>query len=303
MSNSENTCFKVVVWGPPDSGKESLAKELVNSLERYQETYPAGLGLIFYIQKVSDEEKKELNFPSTPQTAFYRLGRKRSNNKNADSRVDVSAFEHFLEINFHSAGTERQEVCRNADMLILALDPMQLKDVNHAVTLVDPVDDQEEIDLGEFVRQSIFFRNVQGLLDKEAHPEPGGKLSRAEYAGKVSKLGILSTENWYVEICITNIDKLPVPDRQLDSIELLNKYFGDSMKISLHNIKGKKIYFSFPTHNNITEQGIDLGRPLLQLLQADEIEHLSYQQSMFKRMLFGNENRKQYIPYFEDIRS
>jgi len=307
MSNSENTCFKVVIWGPPASGKASLAKALLVSLERYQEMCQTDSGLMFYIQEISDEEKRKLNFPLDTQNVFYCLGRKPANNEIMDSRVNVSAFGHFLEINFLSAGTEKPEVCSNADILILALDPMRLKEddyFHHTNKLVDESDVQEEIDLSEFVRQSIFFRKDSILFGKIAHPEPDEKLSRAEYAGHVSKLSSSSTKVVCVEICVTNIDKLPVDDCQLEPIELLNKYFGDNMKTALRNLKGEKVYFSFPILDKTIEQGIDLGRPLLQLLQVDEKDRLSYQQSKIKRILLGGtENLNKYIPYFEDIRS
>lgn len=305
MSGFEISCFKVVVWGLPASGQETLVHALLNSLETYQ---PASSGLIFYIQEVLDKEneEEELHFPLGSQSAFYRIGRKRANGEIVDSGVSASVFEHFLEINDHPRADILDDY-RNMDMLILALDPTQLKEADeyfyHTSRLADKSRDPEEIDLSEFVRQSIFFRNDPNYQDKLASFALEGKLSRAEYAAQVDRLHVLCADDCHVEVCVTKVDKLPSHDRQLQPAKLVSKYFGNEMKEVLRKFNEKRIYYfytpSADNSQNELAQSDELGKPLLLLMQEYEMEQLLHTRSWFQSIVFGRDNMKNYIPYFK----
>ncbi len=322
ISSPDQSSIRVVLWGPPGSGKTCLVNALLDSLREFRQA-----GLNFFLEEIQNNPDlaNTSEIPSEVTPSLWWAGRKQANNRSAihrhDLKLTVSLHHHLLEV-YDPFGIERLQPLgkssslADAQLLILVLDPTQLDAfmlVNDSLSSspTTPSIDEKLIDLSEFVGRSIFYKEIQARSVQNVALYEHGRITQSGYVNYIRSFpGFLQNSEQRVVVCITKKDMLPLNDHKRDPKELLYEYFGADMERLLtprFELNDQSISIVAVSCLDESDRAIgDLNGEddfaqverirtiLLELLQARE-----YTRLMSAPWLFRRENLKSYIPYFE----
>ena len=337
--------LQIALWeATPGSGKTCFVRAMRESLNRFHQP-----NLDLFISDILDNGQKQeilgddLTKLDLTDYSFWRVGRRSKDTANLNAsdkkRIRISSNEHKLLIYDQSKeekNNKRPYNYMNAHLVILMLDPTKLVNFNAnsirnlkpSTSSLVPPPNKHQIDLTEFVKESIFFRNapndVQQTPSKLPDPQEYKRTVQTEYVNVVKDfLRSIQKSELRLAVCITKIDQLPLNQQNIHPKKLLPILFGQEMINAFNVSPDLDIYFyavsAFGKQPNITSeleltemtnlwQPINIEKPVLELLEDRERRRIK------KKYGFGciapflsdllaspmsQENLNQYIPYSE----
>lgn len=309
--------LQIALWGPPDSGKTRLKDMLLDSL---LQSYQHPILEIFIEQDAEQQNVDDGNLLDREYWTFWNIGRKVKNVVDHNKAgVNVSSMYHDLEIFDPPGGrvfrsNNHPSPYEKADLVILVLDPTQSsfskKDGSflteqYSYPAFPKRDKEDDVDLSEFVKQSIFFQ-TDPIIGQKTAVAP----AQEEVFDYIEQVRTLlrtrrNTEK-LVAVCITKMDLLPISDRQLEPKMFLQQYFGEGMALVLSQKSDLNIgFYSIPTSDDKFTEPYSTNKkprpkslviPVLKLLEARECEQIEEQSNWLSKKY----NLKNYIPYLEN---
>lgn len=310
-SETNSSSINVLICGIKGSGKTSLIDAIPGAINGFQHSR------IILSCEIINENMFHGPFSNQFSRSFHVTRRMKYEGREDQSRPEtrwINKQEHILTVyELATNGTITPQMGSMIDLVVYILDPTKLETTPSILNRLPKKEDPKylegsggsKINLDQFVRRSIFFRNVSNQVTSIPRMETAQLISREKYS--IIVRNFFTSLPKQIKNMTIGISKIDLFDSDtIKSPSTLEVLFGYEMKRSLEDMIGEEIHIlkfsSRETSNVFTNESdgqhsINVQIPFLQLFENLERQRLTGR-SVLSRYL--NKNYiKEYTSYFE----